>query len=322
MFEPMMKKDAKMSKLSLACYLAVSLAVSWYAPNAAAIKVERDPSVSAKPELPSKAQPAPAVAPAPDLPKLTAAQIADKNVAARGGLAAWRAVQSIKMTGLMDVGGKANTQLPFTLQMKRPNKQRLAIEFAGQTSVQVFDGTSGWKLRPFLNRPDPEPFSADELSKTADGPGLDGPLIDYAAKGSKIELEGTETVEDKATYRLKLTTKQGHASHIWIDGTTFLEAKIEGNPRRLDGKMHPVETYLRDYRSVEGLMIPYISETRVQGVRASRRMTVENVALNLSLADALFAKPAPAAVAMGPAAALRPPAPAPVAAEPKATKTK
>jgi len=321
MFEPMMKRDAKMSKLSLACYLAVSLAVSWYAPDAGAIKVERDPSVSAKPE-PPQAEAAPAVARAPDLPKLTAAQIADKNVAARGGLAAWRTVQTIKMTGLMDVGGKANTQLPFTLQMKRPNKQRLAIEFAGQTAVQVFDGASGWKLRPFLNRPDPEPFSADELSKTADGPGLDGPLIDYAAKGSKIELEGTETVEDKATYRLKLTTKQGHATHIWIDGTTFLEAKVEGNPRRLDGKMHPVETYLRDYRSVDGLMIPYISDTQVQGVRASRRMTVEKVALNLGLDDALFAKPAPAAVAMGPAAALRPPVSAPVAPESRATKTK
>jgi len=55
----------------------------------------------------------------------------------------------------------------------------------------------------FLNRPDPEPFSAEEVSKTADAPGIDGLLVDYAAKGSKIELEGTETVEDKATYRLE-----------------------------------------------------------------------------------------------------------------------
>jgi len=154
--------------------------------------------------------------------------------------------------------------------------------------VQVFDGKDGWKLRPFLNRPDPEPFSAEEVSKTADAPGIDGLLVDYAAKGSKIELEGTETVEGKATYRLKLTNKQGHSSHIWIDGTTFLEAKIEDHPRRFDGRMRPVETYLRDYRAVEGLMIAYVSETRVQGVSKSHKMTVENVALNLALSDALL----------------------------------
>jgi hypothetical protein len=317
-----MKKDATMSKLSLASYLALSLAVCWYAPEAAAVKVERDPTVSANPVPPPKKAEAQAVAPAPDLPKLTAAQIADKNVAARGGLTAWRAVQSIKMTGRMEVGAKADKELPFTLQMKRPNKQRLAIEFAGQTAVQVFDGKNGWKLRPFLNRPDPEPFSAEELSKTEDGPGIDGLLVDYAAKGSKIELEGTETVEDKATYRLKLTNKQGHSSHIWIDGTSFLEAKIESHPRRLDGRMHPVETYLRDYRSVDGLMIPYVSETKLQGVAKSHKMTVENVALNLALDEALFAKPAPAAVAMAPAAALKPPTVAPGAAASDKPKSK
>jgi outer membrane lipoprotein-sorting protein len=294
-----MKRDAKMSKLSLACYLALSLGVYSYAPDAAAVKVLRDPTISATPQ-PPKPHPAEAAAPAPDLPKLTAAQIAEKNAQARGGLTAWRAVQAIKMTGRMDAGGKRDTELPFTLQMKRPNKQRLTIEFAGQNAVQVFDGKSGWKLRPYLNRADPEPFSAEELRKTADGPGIDGPLIDYAAKGSKIELEGTETVEGKATYRLRLTNKQGYASHIWIDGTTFLDAKMEGHPRRFDGTMRRVETYLSDFRPIEGLMIPYVAETRVQGVAASHKMMIENIALNPNLDDALFGKPAPAAIALNP----------------------
>jgi len=294
--EPMMKKEAKMSKLWRASCLLLGLAVGWYAPEAGAVKVVRDPSVSPAPQPPKVAQPAPT--PPPDLPKLTAAQIAEKNVAARGGLAAWQAVQSITLSGKMEAGGKVDTYLPYTLQMKRPNKQRLAIEFAGRTALQVYDGHNGWKLRPYLNRADPEPFSPEELRKTEQGQGFDGPLVDYAAKGSNIELEGTETVEGQATYRLKVTDRQGHASHIWIDGTTFLEAKIEGNPRRFDGTMRPVETYLSDYRKVEGLMIPYVSETRVQGVRAAaHKMTVEKVALNPKLDDGLFVKPAPATIA-------------------------
>jgi hypothetical protein len=40
-----------------------------------------------------------------------------------------------------------------------------------------------------------------------------------------------------------------------------LEAKIEGQPRRLDGVSHPVEVYFRDYRRVDGLQIPYHKST-------------------------------------------------------------
>jgi outer membrane lipoprotein-sorting protein len=309
-----------MTKLSLACCLTLSFAVAWHAPDAAAIKVKRDrPGTAAQPEAPkvdaSKPASAPPVPP-PELIKLTAAQIADKNAAARGGLEAWRAVKTLAASGQMEAGGKKNVQLPFALEMKRPHKQRLALEFAGQTALQVFDGEKGWTLRPYLGRTEPEPFSPEERSKSAEQPDLDGPLIDYAVKGNKIEVEGTEAVEGKGTYRLKLTTKDGHAHHIWIDGTTFLEAKIEGNPRRLDGKMHQVETYLRDYRSVDGLVIPFVSETKVQGMRESHKMTFEKVVLNPPLDDGEFAKPHALASRPGgpasfvPAVSTQPPSPA------------
>jgi outer membrane lipoprotein-sorting protein len=289
----MIQKEAKMSIPWRAACSALVLSVGWYAPEATAVKVTRDPSVSPAPQPPKPAQTTPTPAP-PDLPKLTAEQIADRNATARGGVAAWRAVKTITLSGKLEAGGKVDTYLPYTLQMKRPNKQRLAIEFAGETAVQVYDGKTGWKLRPYLNRADPEPFSPEELRKTQAVQGFEGPLVDYASKGNKLELEGTETVEGKATYRLKLTDKEGRAHRVWVDGATFLDAKIEDAPRRFDGKMRAVETYLSDYRSVDGVVIPYLSETRVQGARAAHKMTVEKVALNSALDDALFVKPAPA----------------------------
>jgi hypothetical protein len=69
-------------------------------------------------------------------------------------------------------------------------------------------------------------------------------LVDYAAKGTRIDLDGIEKVDGRDAYKLKLTLKNGEAMHVWIDAETFLEAKIEGTPRRLDGKYHPVEVYL------------------------------------------------------------------------------
>jgi len=226
-----------------------------------------------------------------ETPSLSAAQVVAKNVAARGGLAAWRAIQSMSISGKIDAGGKKDTLLPYTLQVKRPNKQRLAIDFAGLTALQVFDGEHGWKLRPYLNRPDPEPFSPDELRKATEAPDLDGLLIDYAAKGGKVELEGTEMIDNQGTYRLKVTTRHGHAQHIWIDGSSFLEAKIEANPRRFDGKMRNVATYPRDYRSVQGVMMPFVAETRIEGVPGGHNMTIEKAVLNEKLDESAFAKP-------------------------------
>lgn len=245
--------------------------------------------------------------------KLSAAQIIEKNVAARGGLGAWRAVQGITMTGKMDAGGnrdranfpmpedekasglppqrlKDQVQLPFVLELKRPRKSRLEIQFAGQTAIQVYDGTNGWKLRPFLNRHEVEPFSAEELKAASLQADLDGPLVDYAAKGTKIELDGTENVEGHNTYRLKLTMKNGQEERIWVDAATFLEVKIDGTPRRLDGRFHAVAIYYRDYRPISGLMVPHVLETVVDGVKDHEKIQIESVTLNPKLEDSRFAK--------------------------------
>src|SRR5256885_14389817 len=88
-------------------------------------------------------------------------------------------------------------QLPFRLEMKRPSKSRLEIDFAGKTAVQVYDGQQGWKLRPYLNRNDVEPFTADEAKAEASKADLEPPLVDYAAKGSQVALEGLDRSEER-----------------------------------------------------------------------------------------------------------------------------
>ena len=222
---------------------------------------------------------------------LTAAQIVERNISARGGLQAWRGVKTLSMSGKLDAGGKQKVQLPFVLEMERNRKTRLELQFNGQTAVQVYDGTNGWKLRPFLNRRDVEPYTQDELKAASMQADIDGPLVDYVAKGTKVQLEGIQSVEGHDAFNLKLTLKTGQVQHIWVDAQTFLDVKIEGTPRRLDGRFHPVATYLRDYRSVNGLMIPYMNETAVDGVKQTEKIQVEKVIVNPKLEDSHFSKP-------------------------------
>jgi hypothetical protein len=254
---------------------------------------------------------------------LSAAQIVDRNVAARGGLQAWRGVQTLSLQGTMGAGGNQRAalsvplpnskdltlprrpaeeaKLPFLMELKRPHKMRLELQVKDQTAVQVYDGSNGWKFRPFLNRHEAEPYSEEELRIASMREDLDGPLVDYAAKGSHVELDGAEKVEGRETYKLKVTEKSGHTLHVWVDAETFLEAKIEGQPRTLDGTEHPVEIYYRDYRTVDGLKMPFVLETRVLpvgknalGLRDTpvppEKIIVDKVVVNPKFDEKLFSK--------------------------------
>ena len=260
---------------------------------------------------------------------LTANEIADKSVAASGGQREWRAIRTMVMTGKMEAGGNdraalptqsarpgrvmpakrpaEQVRLPFVMKMARPRKTRLEIEFRGQKAVQVFDGSNGWKLRPYLNRNDVEPYTAQELKTVSRQTDLDGPLVDYAAKGETVQLIGTEKVEGRNTYKLKLTPRSGEAVTLWIDSATFLVTKQEGAPRLFDGTYHPVEVYYRDYRVLGPLKIPYEIETRLLNAApapgsgtaqtVTEKILIDKVDVNEKLDDALFTKAQLVAVA-------------------------
>ncbi|BDG10825.1 LolA-like protein [Anaeromyxobacter paludicola] len=250
-----------------------------------------------------------------------AATIAERNAAARGGLAAWRKVRALSISGRLEAGRprdparlarsylpsqarlepgarralarrgdpERQVQLPFAMELKRPRMSRVEVKFQGQTAVQVFDGTRGFKLRPFLGRREVEPFTAEELRVASQQSELEGPLLDYEAQGSRVRLVGTEPVDGRDAYKLAVTSRDGEVRHVWVDAKSYLDVKVEGS-RRIDGKVRPVFTYLRDYRAVDGLLFPMALETTVEGAPGSEKLTVERVAVNPELDDARFAK--------------------------------
>jgi hypothetical protein len=182
-------------------------------------------------------------------------------------------------------------ELPFVLDLARPNKSRVEVKFAGKTSIQVFDGTSGWMVRPYLNRTDSEPFTAQEAKDQAGKWDIDGALMDYAAQGSRIALEGADTVDGHEAYRIRLTTADGRVQHFWIDAGSFLDVKVEGTPRRMDGRMRTVWVYQSDFRSVGGIRLPFELVTAVDGYRDTHRMMIDKIVVNPSLTPTLFEKP-------------------------------
>lgn len=122
-------------------------------------------------------------------------------------------------------------------------------------------------------------------------PGIGGYLVDYAAKGSKVDLDGMEKVEGRDAYKLKVTTKTGNVKYVWVDAQNFLDVKVSGEPRRMDSKMHNVYVYQRDFRDVQGVKVPFVLETAVDGYRETHKTVLETVAVNPKLDDSRFVKP-------------------------------
>jgi hypothetical protein len=225
-------------------------------------------------------------------PTLTAEQIVEKSVAARGGLEAWRKIQTMVWTGRIQTGNPPASTNAFVLEYKGPNKTRLEIKADHEQSVRVFDGAAGWKTwTSSRGRPGLKSYSPSELRSARDAQGIGGLLIDHQARGIAVALEGSDEVEGHRAYRLAVTLPSGSTRRIWVDAQTFLDLKCEREGRVLGGRTGMVSVSYRDYRSINGLQIPMTIETTVAGGNAAQRMVIDNVTLNPSLSDAHFERP-------------------------------
>lgn len=223
--------------------------------------------------------------------ELTAAQIIEKNAAARGGLDAWRKIQTMVWVGHIESTNAPAPSLPFVLELKRPNKTRFEISAQMQTSVRMFDGIQGWKLRPAPNgKPELQPYTPDDLNFARDGQGIDGPLMDYAAKGNVVTLDGIDEIEGHKAYRLNVKLPSGHRHQVWIDAQNFLDIKYDRESHSVSGQSGMVQVFYRNYKTVEGLQIPLTIESRAMS-RTSDKMVIDRVVLNQPLDDHRFTRP-------------------------------
>jgi hypothetical protein len=211
-----------------------------------------------------------------------------RNVAARGGAEAWRAVDTLRFSGRMDLG--QDLRVPYVLEQKRPGKMCFEFEFDDQTATQCVDGRSGWKLLPFMGRNSPQPMTEPELREMAGAVSIDGLLFDSDKRGYRITLVGNETVDGRDTSKLEVKLPTGAVRWVYVDNESGLEVKMEAM-RSLRGQERLVSTTFSEWRAEDGLLIPHRQETHSQGDAESHFVTVEDVSVNPPIDDERFAMP-------------------------------
>ena len=232
-------------------------------------------------------------APDESAPALDATQIVERNVAARGGLEAWRKIHAMLWAGHIERAGPGAGDAPqFVLAMERPNKTRFEIVMKGRRYARIYDGSEGWKLTMGGNgAPALKSYDEEERQFAADGQGFDGPLVDCAAKGNRVALEGTEDVEGHRAYRLGVTLPSGATHHVWTDAQSFLDVKYDRPVHKPRVPGGAVTVFNRDFKAYGGVQVPTTIETRAGNGALADRMMLDKVELDPRLDPRMFTKP-------------------------------
>jgi len=219
----------------------------------------------------------------------SAEEILRKHVEARGGLDKLKALQSLKLTGKMTMGG-GQMEAPVTIQVKRPGRMRMEMSVQGMSFVQAYDGSTAWGINSFQGVTEPQ-VSDEEATKTArEQADIEGPLVNYNDKGHLVELIGKEDVEGSSAYKIKVTRKNGWVDYHFLDEQSFLAVKTTTRRKQL-GQELDAESFLSNYKPVQGILMPHLINQKVAG-RGTMQMTMEKIEVNLPIDDAIFKMPA------------------------------
>lgn len=219
----------------------------------------------------------------------TAEELVNKNIEAKGGMDKIKAVKTWRMTGKLIGGGITATTGQENM---RPNLVRETFSLQGMTAVQAYDGSTGWQVRPFSGRKDPELMGEDDARDLLIDSDFDGPLVNYKEKGNTVEYLGHDIVDGDDALRLKVTLKNGDIVYYYLDPDTYLEIRKE-TQEFIRGSVRESVSDLGSYKPIAGVMYPFsIASGPKNDPTSWQTVTIEKIEVNVPIERSGFAVPA------------------------------
>ena len=153
----------------------------------------------------------------------TADEIVAKHIEALGGKEKLLSIKSIYMEGVAVMGN--GTEIDTKTWQVKDKLYRQEISFGMGNVVVIVTPTKGWRSDPRNGGAfAPIPDSMVKNMQTQLDPA--GPLVDYAAKGSKVELLSKDSVGGKVCYKLKLIYAAGNYVTYYIDAQSYYVLRV------------------------------------------------------------------------------------------------
>lgn len=213
----------------------------------------------------------------------TAEEIVDKHIAALGGLDKLNSVKSMVVERSLSINGM---DIPTKTTIVPGKSMRTESQVMGNSMIQVIDGESGWMVRPAMmgGTGEPEDMPAELLKQSLSQLYPFGSLVNYKEIGTKFELIGKEKVGKTDVYHLKVTSKEGQPSDVYLDANTFLVSKIKAVA---NGQEAEIE--MSDYKDVQGIKVAHTMEMESQMGRLA--FITNKVTVNGPIDETAFKKP-------------------------------
>lgn len=220
-------------------------------------------------------------------------EIINKYIDARGGKDKLDAIQSLYMEGARQMMGN---EVAVKVTIVQGKLYRNDFEFGGTSGYTIVTPKEGWSLIP-MRSPTPETIKEDRLKEMQGQLDIAGPLVDYASKGNKAELQGKETVDGKEAYKIRLTLNTGKEITYFIDTKTNLLIQTKQMAPAMGGRgtgnesqEREVVTNFSDYQPVDGILFPHTISNPGSGPMGGST-TFDKIELNKTIEENQY-KPA------------------------------
>ena len=224
---------------------------------------------------------------APAAAQPTVDDIVAKNLKAKGGAEKLKSMQTMQMSGKATLQGM---DVSMRIYSKRPNMTRQEVKLQDKTIVSAYDGSTAWWINPLAGVDQAQELSGAQADSLKDQADFDGVLTDYKAKGNTVELVGTENIEGRKAYHLKVTKKSGQVQHYFLDADSGIDLRVQTTLEQ-GGQQMSITSDLSNYQEVSGVMVPFSMKQSMNGMPLMQ-MTIEKVEFNVPMEDSLFKMPA------------------------------
>jgi hypothetical protein len=212
-------------------------------------------------------------------------EILERAMRASGGREAWKRLTSVRMKGTAEIAGM-DAPGSFDIQAKAPNKVLQTITLGPMVIRQAFDGQQGWKDLPGQGVQD---LTGGELSQFKRDAEFYGELK-FKELYPQITYLGEEDVNNRPAYVLRAVPTDGAARKFYFDKENGLRVRTDdeegvgGNP--------PTQSYFEDYKEMAGTGVKMPATIRIVAPTMTVVLRLEEMAANVAIDDAVFAKPA------------------------------
>jgi len=216
----------------------------------------------------------------------TADDIIQKYSKAMGGLAAFNAIKTMKTTGTITTQG---VDLTLTSQIINGKAVRSDVQAMGQSVINSYKDGKGWKINPFAGVTTITDMTPEELIDFKSQSMIANQLMDYKARGHKVELQGQEDVEGVKTYKIKLTNKDDNKVTTYFISVTDNTIVKSVSTRQLQGQDIEIETFYSDIKDFNGLKFPMVRTQKMQG-QVFQEIKIATIEFNVPIDEKIFDK--------------------------------